>query len=83
MVRTGGLEYTIAPTASMGQRISNMRLAGKAIDPNRAYKVAGWAPVAEEARHEGNKQVWELVEQWLKSRGGKVSARKPNTPKII
>ena len=46
MVRTGGLEYTIAPTASSGGRISNMRHAGKAIDPNRVYKVAGWAPVA-------------------------------------
>lgn len=83
MVRTGGLEYTIAPSAAMGGRISHMRVAGKAIDPDRTYKVAGWAPVAEEARNEGNKQVWELVEQWLKARGGKVSARKPNTPKII
>ncbi len=83
MVRTGGLEYTIAPSAAMGARISHMRIAGKALDPDKTYKVAGWAPVAEEARSEGNKPVWELVEQWLKARGGKVSARKPNTPKII
>ena len=83
MVRTGGLEYTIAPSAAMGARISHMRVAGKALDPDKTYKVAGWAPVAEEARNEGNKPVWELVEQWLKARGGKVSARKPNTPKII
>ena len=67
----------------MGARISHMRVAGKALDPDKTYKVAGWAPVAEEARNEGNKPVWELVEQWLKARGGKVSARKPNTPKII
>ncbi len=83
MVRTGGLEYTIAPSAAMGGRISHMRIAGKALDPDKTYKVAGWAPVAEEARSEGNKPVWELVEQWLKARGGKVSARKPNTPKMI
>jgi sulfur-oxidizing protein SoxB len=42
--------------------------------------VAGWAPVAEEARTQGNKPVWELVEQWLKARSGKVSPRKLNTP---
>ena len=83
MVRTGGLEYTIAPAGDMGGRISNMRVADKAVDPERVYKVAGWAPVGEEARNEGNKQVWDVVEQWLKARGGKVKARTPNTPKIV
>jgi sulfur-oxidizing protein SoxB len=38
--------------------------------------------VAEEARNQGNKQVWEVVEQWLKAQGGKVKPRQLNTPKI-
>ncbi len=82
MVRVGGLEYSINPVAGMGQRISDMRLNGKPIDATRNYKVAGWAPVAEEASRSGNKPVWELVEQWLAARGGKVAARKPNVPRV-
>lgn len=82
MVRVGGLEYSIDPTAAMGRRIADMRLAGKPIEAGRSYKVAGWAPVSEEAARAGNKPVWELVEQWLKARGGKVSARQVNTPRI-
>ncbi|MBH1966398.1 MAG: thiosulfohydrolase SoxB [Comamonadaceae bacterium] len=82
MVRVGGLSYACDPQAGMGQRISDMRLKGQLIDASKTYKVAGWAPVAEEASKAGNKMVWELVEQWLQSRGGKVSTRKLNTPKI-
>ncbi|MEP6790134.1 MAG: 5'-nucleotidase C-terminal domain-containing protein, partial [Ramlibacter sp.] len=83
MVRVGGLEYSCNPLAAMGSRIQDMRLGGKPIDAARRYKVAGWAPVAEEARSAGNKPVWELVEQWLKARGGKVAARQPNVPKLL
>ncbi len=50
MVRVGGLAYTCDPAATMGSRISDMRLAGKPIDADKTYKVAGWAPVAEAAR---------------------------------
>jgi sulfur-oxidizing protein SoxB len=82
MVRVGGLQYTCNPLSSMGQRIENMRLNGKPIEADKKYKVAGWAPVAEEARTQGSKPVWELVEQWLKAHGGKVLARKPNTPEL-
>ncbi len=83
MVRVGGLQYTCTPGAAMGQRINDMRLLGKPVEADKKYKVAGWAPVAEEARSQGNKQVWELVETWLKARGGKVSARKLNSPKLV
>lgn len=82
MVRVGGLQYAIDPLAGMGKRISDMRLGGKPIDASRTYKVAGWAPVAEEAARAGNKPVWEHVESWLAARGGKVSARKPNLPRL-
>ena len=82
MVRVGGLQYSCDPVAKMGNRINDMRLNGKLIDPQKKYKVAGWAPVAEEARSAGNPQVWEVVETWLKSKGGQVSARKVNRPTL-
>ncbi len=84
MVRVGGLQYSIAPKAAMGSRIGDMRLGGKAIEADKTYKVAGWAPVAEEARTAGNPPVWDVVETWFKSReGGRVRPREINTPKLI
>jgi sulfur-oxidizing protein SoxB len=84
MVRVGGLEYTMTPGEKMGARITDMRLNGKPIEAAKSYKVAGWAPVAEEASKAGNKPVWDVVETWLKARPGqRVSARKVNTPKLV
>ena len=84
MVRVGGLQYTMEPGQKMGSRISDMRLGGKLIEADKTYKVAGWAPVAEEASKAGNKPVWDVVETWLKSQaGGRVTARKINTPKLV
>jgi S-sulfosulfanyl-L-cysteine sulfohydrolase len=82
MVRVGGLQYAIEPGAPAGKRISDMRLGGKPIEASRTYKVAGWAPVAEEAAKAGNKPVWEVVETWLKARGGKVTPRQVNVPTL-
>jgi sulfur-oxidizing protein SoxB len=82
MVRVGGLQYSCKPNASMGQRIDNMQLNGKAIEAGKKYKVAGWAPVAEEARSQGNKMVWDVVETWLKASGGKIAPRRLNTPQL-
>jgi len=84
MVRVGGLTYTCTPGQTMGQRISDMRLAGQPIEATRTYKVAGWAPVAEEARRApGVKPVWDIVETWLKSQGGRVAPRRINTPRLV
>jgi len=82
MVRVGGMSYAVDPTAKMGSRITDMRIKGQLIEASKKYKVAGWAPVAEEARHQNLKPVWEVVEQWLKAQGGKVGARKLNAPKV-
>src|SRR5512133_307751 len=83
MVRVGGLQYSCNPTAPMGKRIDDMRLNGKPLEASRMYKVAGWAPVAEEARSApGNRPVWEVVEQWLKAKGGTVRARESNVPRL-
>jgi sulfur-oxidizing protein SoxB len=46
--------------------------------------VAGWAPVAEEAKTlPGVKPVWEHVETWLKAQGGRVKTRNINTPTLV
>lgn len=82
MVRVGGLQYSCNPSAPAGRRIEDMRLRGKPIEASRTYKVAGWAPVAQEAATAGNRPVWELVEEWLKARGGKVAARQVNMPRL-
>lgn len=82
MVRVGGMQYSCNPLAAMGQRIDDMRLNGKLIEADKKYKVAGWAPVAEEAKSAGNKLVWDVAEQWLQASGGKVSQRHLNTPKL-
>ncbi|MDQ3445210.1 MAG: thiosulfohydrolase SoxB [Pseudomonadota bacterium] len=65
MVRVGGLQYSIDPLASIGARISDLRLGGRPLDADRTYKVAGWAPVAEGARGE---PVWEVVAAYMKDR---------------
>ena len=85
MVRVGGLAYTCEPSEKMGRRITDMRLGGKPIDAARKYKVAGWAPVAEEARTApASKPVWDVVEGWLKTQpGGRVKARNLNTPTLV
>jgi len=68
MVRVGGLSYTCDPAAGMGRRIDNLRLGDKPLQADRVYKVAGWAPVAEEAKNAGNKPIWDVVEPWLQSK---------------
>jgi sulfur-oxidizing protein SoxB len=83
MVRVGGLSYAIDPAARMGSRISDMRIGGKLIESGKSYKVAGWAPVAEEAAKAGNKPVWDVVETWFKAQGGRVTSRKLNQPRLI
>ena len=84
MVRVGGLAYTCDPAQAMGSRISDMRLRGKPLEAGKKYKVAGWAPVAEEARTlPGTKPVWELVESWFKAQGGRVKPRMLNTPRLL
>ena len=66
MVRVGGMQYTIDPVQTAGKRITDMRLNGKAIEANKTYKVAGWAPVSEEARNTGGEPIWDLIERHLK-----------------
>jgi S-sulfosulfanyl-L-cysteine sulfohydrolase len=66
MVRVGGLQYTIDPAGGAGKRISEMRLNGKLIEAGKTYKVAGWAPVAEDAKAAGGEAIWDLMARHLK-----------------
>jgi sulfur-oxidizing protein SoxB len=65
MVRVGGLQYTCRPEEAIGKRIDNLRVAGKPLDADKRYKVAGWAPVAEGA---SGKPIWDVVIPYLKDR---------------
>ena len=79
MVRVGGLDYTCAPNAKMGDRIRDMRLGGKPIEAAKKYKVAGWAPVAEGASGE---PVWDVVEKYLKDKKT-IPALTAKQPKLV
>lgn len=80
MVRVGGLQYTCDPNAAMGRRIDNMMLKGKPIEAGKTYKVAGWAPVSEEAKDSGP-AVWDVVANYLRAQKV-VSQRSLNLPTL-
>jgi sulfur-oxidizing protein SoxB len=82
MVRVGGLGYAIDPAATAGKRIVKMELAGKPIDPSKTYKVAGWAPVSEEAKAANTEPVWETVARYLRAQKT-IAPRKLNVPEVI
>ncbi|HBD20332.1 MAG TPA: thiosulfohydrolase SoxB [Arenimonas sp.] len=79
MVRVGGMDYSIDPNASMGNRIRDMRIGGVAVEADKTYRVAGWAPVAEGAQGE---PIWDVVAGWLRDRKT-VSLKKVQQPKLI
>ena len=79
MVRVGGMTYTCAPNATVGQRIADMRLKGKPLEADKRYKVVSWAPVVEGATGE---PVWDVVERYLKDRKI-ITPRAPNVPRLL
>ena len=81
MVRVGGMSYTCAPGNKSGERISEMRLKGQLIDPNKTYKVAGWAPVQEASKNAGP-PIWDVVETYLKDKKT-IKPLQINNPKLL
>ena len=81
MVRVAGLEYTCDPAAAMGQRIQDLRLNGKPLEADQRYKVAGWAPVSEEARDRGGEPIWDLVARHLR-REKLIKLTQPSRPML-
>ncbi|HXF17026.1 MAG TPA: thiosulfohydrolase SoxB [Burkholderiales bacterium] len=80
MVRTGGLTYTLNPRAAAGERISNMQLKKKRIEADRAYRVAGWASVAD--NEPVGKPVWEVLRDYL-STTSSIHLESINVPTLL
>jgi sulfur-oxidizing protein SoxB len=78
MVRVGGIEYTVNPNATIGKRITDMRIKGKPVEANKTYKVAGWAPVGEGVTGE---PIWEVAATYLRDKKV-IRGVKLNQPKI-
>jgi sulfur-oxidizing protein SoxB len=79
MVRVGGIQYSVTPNNTIGKRINDMTLNGKAVDADKKYKVAGWAPVGEGVK---GTPIWDVVAEYL--RDVKVVKQvKLNQPKVI
>jgi sulfur-oxidizing protein SoxB len=81
MVRVGGLAYAIDPRAKMGDRITRMTLGGKPLEAAKKYKVAGWAPVSEEARAAGGEPIWDVIARYLRAQKT-IAPRVPNLPEV-
>ena len=64
MVRMGGLDYTIDPQQTNGNRISNlMDDDGTKIDPKKTYSVSGWA----QTTSIGNgRLMWDVAADYLR-----------------
>jgi len=57
-------------------------LNDRPIEADKTYRVAGWAPVAEEARGAGGPPIWDVVELYLRSR--KIIKPTPlNLPRLL
>ena len=80
MVRTGGLAYRFDPLAKIGNRLSHITLSnGKPLEPNKKYKVAGWATVGSKSPGE---PIWETVETYLKAHKH-IKQVKVDTPELV
>jgi len=64
MLRVGGLVYAITPARPMGRRISEIRVGGKPLAPERRYKTASWASAGPEVP---GPPAYDVVADHLKS----------------
>ena len=80
MVRLGGMDYTCEPNASLGKRITDMRLDdGTPLEANKTYSVAGWAQV--EAVGDG-RLMWDVAADYLRRNKNDMKLKKVNHPKL-
>ena len=84
MVRVGGLDYTIDPSKPLYERITEARLDnGHAIEPDRTYKVTGWATVD---RTPEGRLMWDIVRDYILASKGSddiLHLPKINHPKLV
>ncbi|QBZ83588.1 Trifunctional nucleotide phosphoesterase protein YfkN [Hydrogenovibrio crunogenus] len=80
MVRLGGMDYTCEPNATLGNRISDMRLDdGTPLEANKTYSVAGWAQV--ESVGDG-RLMWDVAADYLRNHKNDMKLKKVNHPKL-
>lgn len=79
MVRVGGLKYSMDPTQTIGNRISDMELNGKPVEASKKYKLAGWASV--EPREAPGTPIWDVVAEYIR-RQDTVRVKELNQPKL-
>ncbi len=80
MVRVGGLNYTVDPLLTIGNRITDMTLDnGEAIDAGKNYKVAGWATVGSQSP---GAPIWDVVAEYLRDRKT-IKVGTLNTPRLV
>jgi sulfur-oxidizing protein SoxB len=58
-----------------------MTLHGKPLAATKLYKVAGWAPVSEQAKAAGGEPIWDLMARHLRARKT-IEPLKLNLPKV-
>jgi sulfur-oxidizing protein SoxB len=84
MVRVGGLDYTIDPAKKLNERISEARLDdGSPIEPDKMYKVAGWASVN---RTPEGRLMWDIVRDYIvanRTKDNVLKLPKINHPKLV
>ena len=78
MVRVGGIQYSVTPNATIGKRINDMMINGKAVDANKKYKVAGWASVMGAT----GTPIWDVVADYLRDQKV-IKPVKLNQPKVV
>ncbi len=81
MVRVGGMGYALNPSASAGNRISDLRIGDTPMAADKTYKLAGWAPVSEESKAAGGEPIWDLMERYIKSKRS-IAPLAPATPRL-
>jgi S-sulfosulfanyl-L-cysteine sulfohydrolase len=81
MVRTGGISYKINPVKTIGHRITDLHLSnGERLEPNKKYKLSGWATVKSKSP---GKPIWEITETYLQNIKHIGKDLKVYTPDII
>ncbi len=79
MVRVGGVDYVLDPNETIGKRISEIHIAGKPIEANKEYLVAGWASVVEQPDNLEN--IWDVVANYLREKKT-IRIEHMNVPKL-
>ena len=70
MSRLGGVTYSITVSNPAGKRISNLKVGGKPLDPNKTYVVSSWGGNLQKAgtnlRKNKIRPVYDVVRDYIK-----------------